>query len=816
MKFEKIFGLYILKTNLYRNSTIHQNINFMTFNPSRVLFIACTLLCTLSGKAQNISYAWANKAGGGTAEEGRCIQTDITGNVYVSGYFAGTADFDPGPGMVNLTALGGKEIFIAKYNPDGGLIWAKKIGSTSDEIANALRLDADGNLYLIGSFQGGVDFDPNAGTAFLTSSGSDDVFIAKYNASGVYQWAQKIGGTQSDIGSALELDEFGNLTITGLFRNQADFDPGAGSLSLTSNGGSDAFLARYTNAGTLIWAINAGGTQDDAGASLQIDADDHIYLTGKFTGIADFNPSGITNALVSNGLTDLFLACYDASGNYVWANGLGGGVDDSGNALKIGPDGNLYLTGGFQGSVDFDPGANTALLTGLGDEDIVLACYDPNGGAYHWAKAIVGASADRATDLQVTKSGDIYLTGHFSLDCSFESGLPSATLSSMGGRDMFIATYNLSGAFNGVIQIGGSNDDSPNAILINEDGSLYLSGYFRGAVDFDPGANTATLTSTSFFDIFIAKYQVCLQADVLQNPEVQIVCENSSAVFQVDAVNAVSYTWLISLDGAVTWTPIPDTSTTYLGANTSTLSIPSASSAQNGLFLLVIAQSACGLADTGITVLQVRPDIFTSLNVQICQGGTFYFPDGSSSDTSTTFVQTLQSYHGCDSSVTYVLTVLPVDTTVLLNGVTLTATGNAEAIQWVECNNNYTPIPGATDSVFTPILDGVYAAILTQNGCVDTSACFTLIIGETQESSFGAKFRVYPNPVLDRLQIDLGTYVSGETRLQITDMLGKTIYAGLIGSSGKESIETADWLTGIYRLCIADGAKLVARVIVKN
>ncbi|MCK6692054.1 MAG: T9SS type A sorting domain-containing protein [Thermoanaerobaculia bacterium] len=713
--------------------------------------------------------------------------------------------------------MGGREIFIAKYNSGGGLLWAKKIGGTSDDYANALRVDSAGNVYITGSFQGSVDFDPNAGTAFMSSNGLDDIFIAKYSSSGLYQWAKKIGGGQSDAGATLELDSNGDMIVTGYFSVQADFDPDAGVTNLISNGGRDAFLARFTDSGSLVWAKNVGGSQEDNGTSLHLDDKGNSYFTGSFQGIADFDPEATDYFLTSLGAKDVFISSFTASGDFIWAKGFGGGGEDSGGALQIGPDGRIYLTGIFQNVVDFDPGAPSAMLTASGDDDIFLACYDTLDGAYHWAKRIGGISSDNSKDLQISNSGDIYLTGHFSLTGTFKNGTPGGTLISAGGRDIFIACYGLSGALKWVSAIGGSSDDSGNTILINSDGSLYAGGYFRGTVDFDPGPAQATLTASSFFDIFIAKYTLCLPVFIEKSPAGISACENDSIAFSAESLNATTYSWFVSNDGGLSWAAITDTSGNYSGSNTQNLDIHQVNVGQDGLLFRMIAQSSCGLSDTsGVALLTVLPASASSELINICSGETYIFPDGTSADTSVIHISALQSVNGCDSIITSTLIVNSVDTAVTLDGKTLSAQGSVQSVQWVDCGNGYTPIPGATGATFTPAVNGMYAAIITNNNCTDTSTCFLVIVSPTKDNPAPFGFTVHPNPFSDMLRVDNPGLYSGDTRIRITDILGNDIYDSAVNSLGKETIIATHWRPGVYCLQIHAGNKVFAQIIIKK
>ncbi|MCH8330260.1 MAG: SBBP repeat-containing protein, partial [Bacteroidetes bacterium] len=140
------------------------------------------------------NFVWAGSMGGGLNDYGSCITIDPTGNVYITGRFEDTADFDPTTGTLNLTSNGASDVFIQKLNTAGNLIWARSIGGTSSDYGNSITTDASGNVYVTGYYQGTVDFDPGSGTVNLTSNGSNDVFIQKLDANGILIWANSIGG----------------------------------------------------------------------------------------------------------------------------------------------------------------------------------------------------------------------------------------------------------------------------------------------------------------------------------------------------------------------------------------------------------------------------------------------------------------------------------------------------------------------------------------------------------------------------------------------------------------------------------------------
>ncbi|MEP3118143.1 MAG: SBBP repeat-containing protein, partial [Alphaproteobacteria bacterium] len=443
--------------------------------------------------------------GGTSTDRGVSVSVDSSGNSYVTGTFRDTVDFDPGAGTTNLTGAGNDDTFIAKYNSDGTLAWAKSAGGTGSDYGRSIAVDSSGNSYLTGNFSGTADFDPGAGTTNLTSAGSDDAFIAKYNSDGTLAWAKNVGGTDFDIGYSIEVDSSGNSYVTGTFQGTADFDPGAGTTNLTSAGDSDVFIAKYDSDGALVWAKSVGETNTDRGNSISVDSSGNSYVTGEFRNTVDFDPGAGTTNLTSAGNRDVLIAKYDSDGALVWAKNVGGTSSDTSYSIEVDSSGNSYVTGNFSGTADFDPGAGTANLTSAGSSDVFIAKYDSDG-ALAWAKNVSGTSGDEGYSISVDSSGNSYVTGFFQGTADFDPGAGTTDLTSAGGSDVFIAKYNSDGALVWAKNVGGTSYDQGQSISVDSSGNSYVTGYFQGTADFDPGAGTANLTSAGGSDGFIAKY----------------------------------------------------------------------------------------------------------------------------------------------------------------------------------------------------------------------------------------------------------------------------------------------------------------------
>ncbi len=461
------------------------------------------LLCCLmwAGYAQRFQWGW--NIGGSTEDSITSLYVDNKGNVYITGRFFNTIALAPG---YQLTSNGSSDIFLAKYDTAGNLLWAFNIGGAGSDEGFSVAVDAQGNVYLTGKFAGTVDFSPTSAAYTLTSKGGADVFLAKYDASANLLWAFNIGGNSSnDWGRSIAIDAQGNVYLTGVFEGTADFDPSITTYNLTSNGWQDVFVAKYSPAGNLLWAFNVGGTEWDEGCALAVDTQGNVYVTGWFWGSADFDPSPTTYNLTSNGNWDMFLAKYDALGNLLWAFNVGGaGWNDKGNALAVDTQGNVYVTGWFWGSADFDPSPTTYNLISK-SKDIFLAKYDFSGKLI-WALSVGGGNEDEGLALFTDLQGNVYMTGTFMGTVDFDPSPFIRRLTSNGGKDLFLAKYDPWGNLLWAYNIGERNNDQGVALFVDPKGSLYLAGNFINAADFDPGPSVHYFTSNGEQDGLIAKY----------------------------------------------------------------------------------------------------------------------------------------------------------------------------------------------------------------------------------------------------------------------------------------------------------------------
>jgi hypothetical protein len=276
-------------------------------------------------------------------------------------------------------------------------LWAKQAGSNGSSVGNSIAVDKIGNFYITGWFIGKAVFD----SIQLTGYGWD-IFLAKYDPDGNCLWAKHSGSGSNThhIGYGVSVDLNGASYITGRFQGNAIFD----TIHLASYGNYDIFIAKYDPDGNCLWAKHSGGNSPDAGSGISVDINGNSYIIGTFAGSAIFE----TIQLTSYGSNDIFLAKYDPNGNCLWAKHSGGASSDAGNSISIDADGNSYITGYFTGSATFD----TTVLNSIGDNDMFIAKYDPNGNCL-WIRNAGGTGLAVGSCIVVDANKDTYVAGEF-------------------------------------------------------------------------------------------------------------------------------------------------------------------------------------------------------------------------------------------------------------------------------------------------------------------------------------------------------------------------------------------------------------------
>lgn len=519
--------------------------------------------------AQKLS--WANALQGDNRSYGSSIVSDDLENIIITGHFRDSVDFDPGTGVQahNTGAL--DHVFLAKYDAIGNYVWSGHLeiyGTNGYGNGYQVTVDKNNNIFLVGYFTNQIDLDIGPNVSLLTASGnSRNSFIAKYDKNGVLIWGRKIGPPVNvtvggSVCRAIALDSVGNVYVTGDYSLTIEPNTGSTASILSSSGGNEIYLAKFDNDGNFFWAISLGGAGSEISYDIGIDKNENVVLLGLFSGTANFNFYGSTN-LTSGGNSDLFIAGYSPAGNYRWAKAINNnniGVGGSTSKMSLDELSNIYISGSYAGTADFDPSFSTSTLTANGVFDGFLAKYSVNGD-YIWAKSIAGNGRTSVASVCVEDSNGVYIAGRFSNEIELDplSDIHKYSSSADLG-DGFLAYYDANGNIEWSRHYGKQSSyfyyyyyyGTWTTTIHFRNGGIYAIGHYSGTPDLDPGCDTNYLPYAlpNHNTIFIAKFELC-SAMYFINDSVSI-CKGMTYYFpdgDSSTVETVDTSCMLTFDG---------------------------------------------------------------------------------------------------------------------------------------------------------------------------------------------------------------------------------------------------------------------------
>lgn len=698
----------------------------------RSLFLFFTFfIIVLNVRAQDVRLEWV-KGLFGTNVVQYDLSTDKQGNIYIVGLYSGTMDADPGPGLYLFGGNGLNGSFVIKCNSDGVLQWVRSFnGITGGSHTYAVTTDDSGNVIVSGYFDGTVDFDPGPGVYILDHALVGSVFTVKLDGNGGLLWVRTF---RDGNNSRVQAGENGALYIgftSTISNGSIDLNPGPGVEMATVNGPNTLLMCKLDAAGNYVWGKSASGLVDRT-QYFSLDNNGHIYITGYFTGIQDFDPGpGVYNLASAYTCVNMYVSKWDTSGNFIWARSMGGQAGTQtqvlGRSVKVDVLGHVVIGGSFTGTADFDPGLGVSNLTStytllwLGT-DIHVTKLDESGNLL-WAKGIGGKDADWITDLDIDSAGSIYSTGRFTdtvdfdPDTGIQLGIAHITSSWFHNSDVFIHKLNAAGAFEWVKVIGGDGIDEIAGIALDTAANIYLNGEHNHTIDFDPDTSEFYLTDTMWgYGGFILKMSdACAtsgSAPSLSSAALTIICPDTTAnlnnlvtssrpanivlqwftnnthtgtlystpttatsgvyyAFYYDSVeNCYSKPAAVTVSNGGMNTPVFDTIPPLcIGQTTSPLQTVSINNIAGAwapawdhtatttyTFTPVVGQCAVPVTKTVI----IKQITNSTMKVSICDGNSYLFNGQYYTTSNNTAKDTLINAAGCDSIISLDLTVVPV------------------------------------------------------------------------------------------------------------------------------------------------------------
>lgn len=474
------------------------------------LYALCLFfLINAAVRAQAPSWLWAKSAGGSGDDQALSIANDTQGNIYAAGFFTSPIMIFGSDTLTNT----GLNMFLAKYDATGNIIWAKTSGGSNHNYGNSVTTDNAGNVYVAGYFSSNtILFDTILLTRHDTTVIWANLFLVKYDSSGNVIWARNTTKGASTA-SAVTTDNLGNIFISG--------NCGADSLvigpdTLFPPSNYDRFVAKYDTAGNGLWVrglYTGGGAIDVDAPFISADKYGNLYITGNF----HVNVCVIVSTnLVMQGDDDIYLAKFNSAGNLLWAKRYGESGEDKASSIASDTSGNIYITGYFtSNNIDFD----SFTLPGIGYTAFVVKL--DAGGTAVWAEKFGRLDYPAPTKITADRNGDVYVTGQFS-----SPALVFTSADSLVNEGLFLAKYDNNGNFKWARDAvrTGIKINKATSVCADSFGNLYIAGYFASdTLIFDA---TTLLDSTSSFDILIAAISSLVSVE-----ENNALAENTFSLF---------------------------------------------------------------------------------------------------------------------------------------------------------------------------------------------------------------------------------------------------------------------------------------------
>jgi len=518
--------------------------------------LALCLLFAAACHAQSFTFA---HAAGGTGPDGTYgCALDGAGNLFVAGNFSGTIDLDPGPALSMLTSAD-SALFVAKYAPGGALLWARMVTPQAAMHVGCedMCLDATGNVFVAGAFQGTVDFDPGSGVQSRTSldvfntPSPNNAFVLKLDGAGNFVWVSTFRG-DANISACIAVGPTGNVHVAGLFNLDMDVETDAGNVIITALGSYfNAYLVTLNANGNHLWHVALDSPVGESIADLETDSYGSVYTCGNFIGAVNFNPNGGGSATATTGYVDAYVARYSATGTLQWLRHYGTSAGNGNFAEGLYREGNdLYVAGTFKNSIDFDHGPGDATLASTGGENGFVLKLDITG-AFGWARGLYGGGDVHPRGV-ASDGTNIWVSGGFLGSADFDPGAGTATLSAASGGNAFVVgltgagSYVWSGQFGTTHTTTGSGGTFPATAVygiagsggrIAVCGSFFTTGVFGGA----------TFNSAGLGDAFFAVLETVTAPGALQitsaPPAAVTLGTTANATFTATGGSGTGYQW---------------------------------------------------------------------------------------------------------------------------------------------------------------------------------------------------------------------------------------------------------------------------------
>ena len=459
---------------------------------------------------------WFAQFGGDNYDRATAVARDADENIYLCGNFRSEIDADPGSSEFILDAGTYDNFYLIKLNPTGELIWAINIGNGAQDFVNRMVIDSHGDIYLSGTFQGEVDFDPGPGNFILETLGnpllSSNAYIAKYSSDGEFLDAfhfRTVNENEHSGTFSLALDAGGNLIVGLTVDGSTDVDPLAGEFLLNPiNDFGDIAVVKLTPNGELLWAHLFEGEIGDSAWGAAVDSENNIYCTGLIRSTVDFDP-GLGEAIIapqgSDTFNDIFVLSLTSEGAFRWVKGIGWDGAQGGRLIEIDESDNIYVVGNFDSAVNFNPGGvSDIMLTSSGSTDGFVMKMNTLGDVL-WARSWGSVSTDIPHGMHINSDGTLSVATSYNALVDLSNELPGVQFTPQGEFDGLVLTWSADGELQSAFSMGTEGQDRA-SYAIKQDENYLVCGSFEEEIQLQSGNNTSILTAIDEEDAFLAFY----------------------------------------------------------------------------------------------------------------------------------------------------------------------------------------------------------------------------------------------------------------------------------------------------------------------
>ncbi|MFN8395745.1 MAG: T9SS type A sorting domain-containing protein [Bacteroidia bacterium] len=776
-----------------------------------------SLMLPIAGIAQQLD--WAAAIGGVYGDVAVSVATDDQGNVYSLGVFNGTIDFDPGPATHLMTPDNGSDVYIQKLDSAGNFVWSVRIGAFGADEASEILIDGSNQLWIFAKFGvSGVDLDPGAGTFFLPGTSAYDLVAIRLDTAGGFLGAWGLGpGSNSSLNLRnVTLDVNNDLLITGGHTGTTDFDPGSGTSSYTTN--ASFYIAKYSSMGAFQW-VKFMEVPPMGGEvyGLSTDNQGSIFWTGNVGGAMDFDPGPGVFTFTTQPIRYGFLAKYDSGGNFLWADMFTGNNQTIPMAVAVQSNGTIHAVGSFEMTVDFDPGPGTYLLTSPNNDYQAFRLRLNASGQFIDVLSLGGSGWEWMSHVEIDGAGNQYVMGSYegNVDLDPTSGDYFTNETNPNQTGTFLHGYDANGTFQWARVVLHKNYAED--LHVPASGTQHIAGRFIGTDDANPGSAIHNIVCNGNVDAYVIKWKHCTPTDsMIEVKGCTLVTVNNmqystSGTYLQTLTNSNGCDSLLTVQ--VTIGTVPSAATVNIsGCDQVFLNGQWFNS--TGTFQQILV-NAVGCDSVLTVIADIPQSTDTTINASVCDSlqlnGQTYTATG-------IYNQYLTNVAGCDSTIRISVYVShsSVDTTITQAGDTLTANATNATFQWLDCNNGFAQLPNQTGASLVPSQTGMYAVLITQNSCLDTSACYPITIVSLPEAVVSEPISVSPNPSSGLFELRYQSDRPELLRMWVTNALGQTLHLQSGHANEPILLDLSDLASGCYILnVVSPHATFQRRLIVE-